>query len=318
MFIFGHVRNSIYVYTCLTLQSCVHELCVFDAPQDLRPLYAGRCDYHSSEAERDVRPTSLHSLSSSPRPWCQVPVPILRCPVRRRHAPPATCGWRATPATAASSTTAASECAGQLSPPRLHQCAASNCAGFGVNYCAIFVGNFSSSFLLFVFCYATAQAATQREYLFLVLPYVSENILLLDFRIKMLWKSLGNHPWFGSRSLFSRISAIDWLSFPIVLLFVPYFSVGTELCFRALCLRHFFVCLLHVFCRVLSANNTCLPQKNQTKNFIDNFRDFNVSRLYFPLVQSGGGVWRLPWVHWCEELPGCSAPPSPVVVRDHP
>lgn len=36
--------------------------CVFDAPQDLRPLYAGRCDYHSSEtaADRDVRRTPLH------------------------------------------------------------------------------------------------------------------------------------------------------------------------------------------------------------------------------------------------------------------
>lgn len=45
---------------------------------------------------------------------------------------------------------------------------------------------------------------------YLILTFVSENILLWDFRIKMFWKSLGNHPWFGSRSLFSRtISAID-------------------------------------------------------------------------------------------------------------
>lgn len=38
------------------------------------------------------------------------------------------------------------------SGPILSECAAFNCAGFGVNYCAISVGNLSFfSFLLFVF-----------------------------------------------------------------------------------------------------------------------------------------------------------------------
>lgn len=63
---------------------------------------------------------------------------------------------------------------------------------FCVNCSAIFLWEI---FLLIVF--------RTRMFLFF-LTFVSENILLWDFRIKMFWKSLGNHPWFGSRSLFSR------------------------------------------------------------------------------------------------------------------
>lgn len=41
----------------------------------------------------------------------------------------------------------------------------------------------------------------------------------------MFWKSLGNHPWFGSRSLFSRtISAIDD-QFMMFFFFPPFFSL---------------------------------------------------------------------------------------------
>lgn len=61
--------------------------------------------------------------------------------------------------------------------------------------CNFFVGDFSFTAVLIVF--------RTRMFLFF-LTFVSENILLWDFRIKMFWKSLGNHPWFGSRSLFSR------------------------------------------------------------------------------------------------------------------
>lgn len=45
-----------------------------------------------------------------------------RCPVIRRHARPATCVWRATPVTAANSTTVGSEYAKQTSDQPLHQC----------------------------------------------------------------------------------------------------------------------------------------------------------------------------------------------------
>lgn len=72
-----HVHKHTYVYTCtlhiLHTALCVHK-CVFDALQDLRPLYAGRCDYHSSEAERDVRLASLNSPSRPSRARCQLPV----------------------------------------------------------------------------------------------------------------------------------------------------------------------------------------------------------------------------------------------------
>lgn len=197
------------LHFALLVPKCVC-VCVFDAVQDLRPLYAGRCDYHSSEAERDVRHASFNSLSSSAssvssaRAPCQraVRIPPVRSPVRRRHAPPAICGWRATPATAANSTTAASECGGRLNGAWLSLSVLLSTLPVSVWTTVLFLWEISLllSFVLFLLCNCT-DCDTTGIFIF-GLTFVSENILLLDFRIKMFWKSLGNHPWFGSRSLF--------------------------------------------------------------------------------------------------------------------
>lgn len=108
---------------------------MFIALQDLRPLYAGRCEYHSSEtaSDREVRNTYLtfHFCSETCitcltrqyrdmlKRWrirgeikSEETVKSFltcRCPVRQHRAHPVTCVWRATPVTAATSTTAGSE-----------------------------------------------------------------------------------------------------------------------------------------------------------------------------------------------------------------
>lgn len=178
--------------------------------QDLRPLYAGRCEYLSSEtaSERDVRNRNpsfgcffcitctlgVCFISTCTVIMCVV-IPkgldmksfvTYRCHVILRvH--PVTCTWRATPVTAASSTTAGSESTQQTTGKPLNQ------SSLALALCVV---------LLSIFKRKTKYLHFKPRTCLFFLTFVSENILLSDFKIKMLWKSLGNHPWFGSRSFF--------------------------------------------------------------------------------------------------------------------
>lgn len=146
-----------------------------------------------------------------------------RCPVRQHRAHPVTCVWRATPVTAATSTTAGSEYTERSSTWQ-------NSESVAYSLCLVAWICLMCTALPFYFIFFALQLhwLYYSKNAYLILTFVSENILLWDFRIKMFWKSLGNHPWFGSRSLFSRtISAIDdqFMMFFFFLHFFPWLNL---------------------------------------------------------------------------------------------
>lgn len=136
-----------------------------------------------------------------------------RSPARRPLVRTVTCEWRATPVTAVTCTTVASESQStRTSDPAPH----------GLSVCdSVTVPVYCSALFVCVcvweisFCTAAFQNVSV-----LLLTFVSENSLLWDFRIKMFWKSLGNHPWFGSRSFFSR-PILDPL-WPLIISYVTH------------------------------------------------------------------------------------------------
>lgn len=146
---------------------------MFTVLQDLRPLYAGRCAYHSSQDDRDVRNTHLTSTFTEQMNSSSMCLHVwivarsrpkvkrlkyfltLRWPAIHHRARPVACVWRATPVTAVNSTTAGSEYAERRSETLWISGYSLCCVAlivwiFHVYRCDIFVGDFFALQLLLI------------------------------------------------------------------------------------------------------------------------------------------------------------------------
>lgn len=171
------------------------------------------------------------------------------------------------------------------------------------------------------------------------LTFVSEN-LLWDFRIKMFWKSLGSHPWFGSRSLFqtdtARCRSAQHFSFHIDVVVVNNKHHHRKVLFSS-SLHVLFVAdltFIHPFqfCSTFQSLSETLFHDCNHKSKPDNWTVTNHWPSQWPLwpdcrlspslshslAQPSRSDGRLPWIHRCEKLPGRCAPLLPAVVCDHP